>query len=468
MKNNSITPFQAFDDQKNNLLELHSQLMLDKQNEMPEKDTPPELEEIVDIELTDTLDEPALDEKNSRLWDPVQAYICVLQKHPILTPAQERKTLEKMVHSREACFFVLTSQPCAARIIADIILYQRNKWRAPNSYEQEKLFVFAKKILRMVNLAEKAGNPTKKRIGSEPACSDYQKKLIRAFAQKQLPPAITSLALQELFQKKDSEKKIPERAQFHYQRYQESREKLFYSIARMVLGKAMKTAKKFGYAEEVCLELIQAANEGALTAIERFKLEKNCRLSTYVMCWITQRIGNACRHLTYQKTGQSATKFGDYKEALHKLTQEKKRKPHAQEIADEMQISLQRLEAVIRGNSKPLSYDVQFGNSDDTLVTTLESPLKTTLSAHQPELVWKTVRSILYEHFCNGSNTPWNNKRAEKHYKVLYQIYAGSLTLEDAGKLQGFSKQCAAQIKERALKILRDSPKYLSQLKQFL
>ena len=93
-------------------------------------------------------------------------------------------------------------------------------------------------------------------------------------------------------------------------------------------------------------DLIGAGNVGLMRAIDKFKLSKRCRFSTYAVHWIRQAIGRAVdtgAHTVRPQLGD-APRIRAYRQAISRLWRELGCRPSKAEIAKELRISLPRVE----------------------------------------------------------------------------------------------------------------------------
>ncbi len=216
----------------------------------------------------------------------------------------------------------------------------------------------------------------------------------------------------------------------------------------------IKMAKKFQNRGLEILDLINEGNLGLIRAIEKFDLRKGYKFSTYATWWIWQAITRAIydkdriiRLPLYRKEQLNALK-----RAKNKILKEKKWEPTLEEIAEEMNIPLEKVENLINMSKKILSLDTPNGGEEDLCLEDVIAAENTVNSEEEIEKrsLNKSVVKLL------STLTP----REERILRLRFGIgEKEEHTLEAIGQKEEFrlSRERIRQIEEKALQKLRKS-----------
>ncbi len=216
----------------------------------------------------------------------------------------------------------------------------------------------------------------------------------------------------------------------------------------------IKMAKKFQNRGLEILDLINEGNLGLIRAIEKFDLRKGYKFSTYATWWIWQAITRAIydkdriiRLPLYRKEQLNALK-----RAKNKILKEKKWEPTLEEIAEEMNIPLEKVENLINMSKKILSLDTPNEGEEDLCLEDVIAAENTVNSEEEIEKrsLNKSVVKLL------STLTP----REERILRLRFGIgEKEEHTLEAIGQKEEFrlSRERIRQIEEKALQKLRKS-----------
>ncbi len=152
-----------------------------------------------------------------------------------------------------------------------------------------------------------------------------------------------------------------------------ARNRMIESNLRLVV----KIAKRYMNRGLPFLDLIEEGNLGLIKAVERFKLSKECRFSTYATWWIRQSIERAL--VNQSRTIRLPVHVSDDINKLIKISRELvhkfNREPHIHEIAEAMGVEnsyIRRLMVLVK---KTYSIEHPMGeNNDYSLIDTIEDP----------------------------------------------------------------------------------------------
>ena len=208
-------------------------------------------------------------------------------------------------------------------------------------------------------------------------------------------------------------------------------------------------------------DLINKGNLGLIKAAEKFDETRGFKFISYAVWWIRQSILQAIAEqsrivrLPLNQVG-SVNKIN---RILNKFEQEHERRPNVDEIADQIDLPEDKIVEAMKVNGKHISVDAPImEGADSSLLDVLpntESPMA------DNELVMESLR----EEVASALNVL--NERERNIIECFYGINQREMTLEEIGDKFGLTRERVRQIKEKALRRLRQNTKS-KQLKAYL
>ena len=222
-------------------------------------------------------------------------------------------------------------------------------------------------------------------------------------------------------------------------------------LTRANLRFVVSVAKQYQNQGLTLPDLINEGNMGLIKAAEKFDETRGFKFISYAVWWIRQSILQAIVEqsrivrLPLNQVG-SVNKIN---RMLNKFEQENERRPSIDEISEHVDLPKDKIDEALSVNSRHVSVDAPFAEGEDN--TLLDVLVGEDTPTTDRELVMESLRSEI------NSALKILSPRERSIIEAFFGINQSEKTLEEIGSKYGLTRERVRQIKEKAIRRLRDN-----------
>ena len=200
-------------------------------------------------------------------------------------------------------------------------------------------------------------------------------------------------------------------------------------------------------------DLINEGNLGLIKAAEKFDETRGFKFISYAVWWIRQSILQALAEqsrivrLPLNQVGS----LNKINKAFSKFEQENERRPSAEELAEELDIPVEKIADTMKVSGRHISVDAPFVEGEDN------SLLDVMTNEDSPNADRMLINESLAQEIDRALSTL--TEREHEIVKKFFGIGVAEMTLEEIGDEFGLTRERVRQIKEKAIRRLRSNSK---------
>ena len=228
-------------------------------------------------------------------------------------------------------------------------------------------------------------------------------------------------------------------------------QKALETLTRANLRFVVSVAKQYQNQGLSLPDLINEGNLGLIKVAERFDETRGFKFISYAVWWIRQSILQAIAEQSriVRLPLNQVSSVNKISQVLSRFEQENERRPSVDEISEQVDLPLEKIDEALSINGKHVSVDAPFADGEDNSL--LDVLVNDNSPSADKQLVLESLRQEIQKALS------CLNERERMIIEAYYGIEQPEMTLEEIGTRYGLTRERVRQIKEKAIRRLRNN-----------
>ena len=228
-------------------------------------------------------------------------------------------------------------------------------------------------------------------------------------------------------------------------------QKALETLTRANLRFVVSVAKQYQNQGLSLPDLINEGNLGLIKAAERFDETRGFKFISYAVWWIRQSMLQAIAEQSriVRLPLNQVSSVNKISQVLSRFEQENERRPSVDEISEQVDLPLEKIDEALSINGKHVSVDAPFADGEDNSL--LDVLVNDNSPSADKQLVLESLRQEIQKALS------CLNERERMIIEAYYGIEQPEMTLEEIGTRYGLTRERVRQIKEKAIRRLRNN-----------
>lgn len=228
-------------------------------------------------------------------------------------------------------------------------------------------------------------------------------------------------------------------------------QKALETLTRANLRFVVSVAKQYQNQGLSLPDLINEGNLGLIKAAERFDETRGFKFISYAVWWIRQSILQAIAEQSriVRLPLNQVSSVNKISQVLSRFEQENERRPSVDEISEQVDLPLEKIDEALSINGKHVSVDAPFAEGEDNSL--LDVLVNDNSPSADKQLVLESLRQEIQKALS------CLNERERMIIEAYFGIEQPEMTLEEIGTKYGLTRERVRQIKEKAIRRLRNN-----------
>lgn len=226
-------------------------------------------------------------------------------------------------------------------------------------------------------------------------------------------------------------------------------QKALETLTRANLRFVVSVAKQYQNQGLSLPDLINEGNLGLIKAAERFDETRGFKFISYAVWWIRQSILQAIAEQSriVRLPLNQVSSVNKISQVLNRFEQENERRPSVDEISEQIDLPMEKIDEALSINGKHVSVDAPFADGEDNSL--LDVLVNDSSPSADKQLVLESLRQEIQKALS------CLNERERLIIQAYFGIEQPEMTLDEIGIKYGLTRERVRQIKEKAIRRLR-------------